>query len=275
MSSTPSIDLGGDVTIPQLGYGVFQIPDDETEQAVGLALEAGYRHVDTAAVYRNEVGVGKGLASSGLAREEVFVTTKLWNNRQGAESAPRALAESLERLGLDYVDLYLIHWPAPAQDKYLETWEAFLELQQEGLTRAIGVSNFQVAHLERIIEATGVSPAINQIELHPWLAQEELRAYGAEHRIVTEAWSPLAQGGAFLSEPVLAGIAGAHGKSVAQVILRWHVQLGNVAIPKSATPARIQENANVFDFELSAADMDAIRGLDRGERTGFDPDTFS
>jgi 2,5-diketo-D-gluconate reductase A len=275
MTSIPAVGLGADVTIPQLGFGVFQVPDDETEAAVAHAFEAGYRHVDTAAIYGNERAVGRAVAASGLARDEVFVTTKLWNNRQGADSAPQALAASLERLGLEYVDLYLIHWPAPAQDKYLETWEAFLELQQEGLTRAIGVSNFQPAHLERIIAATGVSPAINQIELHPWLQQEELRAYGAEHRIVTEAWSPLAQGGSHLAEPALVAIAAAHGKTVAQVILRWHLQLGNVVIPKSATPARIRENADVFDFELSAADLDAIRGLDRGERTGFDPDTFS
>ncbi|HWI73172.1 MAG TPA: aldo/keto reductase [Baekduia sp.] len=275
MTSIPAVGLGADVTIPQLGYGVFQVPDAETEAAVGHAFEAGYRHVDTAAIYGNETGVGRAVASSGLPRDEVFVTTKLWNNRQGAESTPRALAASLERLGLDYVDLYLIHWPAPSQDKYLETWEAFLELQQEGLVRAIGVSNFQPAHLRRIIEATGVSPAINQIELHPWLQQEELRAFGAEHRIATEAWSPLAQGGSHLAEPALVEIAGAYGKTVAQVILRWHLQLGNVVIPKSATPARIQENVDVFDFELSAADMDAIRRLDRGERTGFDPDTFS
>ena len=274
MSPIPSVDLGGDVTIPQLGFGVFQIPDDDTERAVAQALELGYRHIDTAAIYRNETGVGRALAASGLARDEVFVTTKLWNDAQGRTRAPGALADSLSRLGLDWVDLYLIHWPAAKQDLYVETWETFLELQQEGLARAIGVSNFQIPHLERIIEATGVSPSINQVELHPWLAQGELRAFHAQAQIATEAWSPLAQGGAFLSDTTLAGIAGAHGKSVAQVILRWHVQLGNVAIPKSATPSRIAENAQVFDFELSAGEMDAIAGLDRGERIGPDPDRF-
>lgn len=274
MSAIPSVDLGGDVTIPQLGFGVFQIPDDETERAVAQALELGYRHVDTAAIYRNERGVGRALAASGLAREDVFVTTKLWNDAQGRESAPKALADSLSRLGLEYVDLYLIHWPAAGQGLYVETWEALLELQQEGLARAVGVSNFQVPHLEAIIEASGVSPSINQIELHPWLAQGELRAFHAQARIATEAWSPLAQGGSFLGDPTLASIASDHGKSVAQVILRWHVQLGNVVIPKSATPSRIAENAELFDFELSAADMDAIAGLDRGERVGPDPDRF-
>jgi 2,5-diketo-D-gluconate reductase A len=274
MSSIPSVDLGADVTIPQLGFGVFQIPDDETERVVLEALEIGYRHIDTAAVYRNEAGVGRAVAASGLARDEVFVTTKLWNNAQGRENAPRALADSLGRLGLDHVDLYLIHWPVPARDLYLETWEALLELQQEGLARAVGVSNFQVPHLERIIEATGVSPAINQIELHPWLQQAPLRAFGAEQRITTEAWSPLAQGGARLEDPVLTAIAEAYGKTVAQVILRWQLQLGNVVIPKSATPARIRQNAELFDFALGVADMDAIAGLDAGDRIGFDPDTF-
>ncbi|WP_445149796.1 aldo/keto reductase [Baekduia sp. Peel2402] len=274
MSAIPSVDLGGDVTIPQLGFGVFQIPDDDTERAVTQALELGYRHIDTAAIYRNEKGVGRALAASGLARDEVFVTTKLWNDAQGRESAPGALADSLSRLGLEYVDLYLIHWPSAKQGLYVETWEALLELQQEGLSRAVGVSNFQIPHLEAIIEATGVSPSINQVELHPWLAQGELRAFHAQAQIATEAWSPLAQGGSFLSDTTLAGIAGAHGKSVAQVILRWHVQLGNVAIPKSATPSRIAENAQVFDFELSAGEMDAIAGLDRGERVGPDPDRF-
>jgi diketogulonate reductase-like aldo/keto reductase len=274
MSAIPTIDLGGDVTIPQLGFGVFQIPDDDTERAVLQALELGYRHIDTAAIYRNEKGVGRALEASGLAREEVFVTTKLWNDAQGKESAPRALADSLSRLGLDWVDLYLIHWPVAKAGKYAETWEALLELQQEGLTRAVGVSNFQVPHLEAIIEASGVSPSINQVELHPWLAQAELRAFHAEARIATEAWSPLAQGGSFLEDPVLASIAAEHGKSVAQVILRWHVQLGNVVIPKSATPSRIKENSELFDFALSASDLDAIAGLDRGERVGPDPDRF-
>jgi 2,5-diketo-D-gluconate reductase A len=274
MSTIPSVDLGGDVTIPQLGLGVFQTPADETERVVSNAFEAGYRHVDTAAIYRNEEGVGRAVAGSGLGRDEVFVTTKLWNDGHGRDRAPGALAASLERLGLDYVDLYLIHWPAPGNDKYLETWEALLELQQEGLARAVGVSNFQVPHLERIIEATGVSPAINQIELHPWLQQSELRSFGSEHRIATEAWSPLAKGGERLSDPVLTEIAAAYDKSVAQVILRWHVQLGNVVIPKSVTPERIAANIDVFDFALSDDDLARIAALDEGDRTGFDPDTF-
>jgi 2,5-diketo-D-gluconate reductase A len=274
MSAIPSVDLGGDVTIPQLGFGVFQIPEDDTERTVLQALELGYRHIDTAAIYRNEKGVGRALASSGLGRDEVFVTTKLWNDAQGRDRAPGALADSLSRLGLEYVDLYLIHWPSAKQGLYVETWETLLELQQDGLARAVGVSNFQIPHLERIIEASGVSPSINQVELHPWLAQVELRAFHAEAQIATEAWSPLAQGGSFLGDTTLAGIAGAHGKSVAQVILRWHVQLRNVVIPKSATPSRIAENAQIFDFELSVGEMDAIAGLDRGERVGPDPDRF-
>ena len=274
MSTIPSVDLGGDVTIPQVGFGVFQIPDDETERAVSQAFEAGYRHIDTAAIYRNERGVGQAVAASGLARDEVFITTKLWNNAQGRDSAPRALADSLERLGLEYVDLYLIHWPAPGQDLYVETWEALLELQQEGLARAIGVSNFHLAHLERIIEATDVSPSINQIELHPWLQQAQLRGFHVANQIVTEAWSPLAQGGDRLGDPVLAEIAAAHGKTVAQVILRWHLQIGNVVIPKSVTPERIAENIDVVDFALSDGDIARITELDAGDRTGFDPDTF-
>ncbi len=272
MSTIPSVDLGGDVTVPQLGFGVFQIPDDDVERAVLQAFELGYRHVDTAAIYRNERGVGRAVAASGLPREEVFVTTKLWNDAQGRESAPRALADSLQRLGLEYVDLYLIHWPAPQRELYAETWEALLELQQEGLARAVGVSNFQPAHLERIIEATGVSPAINQVELHPWLQQAPLRAFCAERRIAIEAWSPLAQGR--LDDPVLSSIAKAYDKSVAQVVLRWHVQLGNVVIPKSATPSRIAENADLFDFALGDDEMARIAALDAGDRIGFDPDTF-
>jgi 2,5-diketo-D-gluconate reductase A len=273
-ASIPAVDLGGDVTIPQLGYGVFEISDDETERAVLKAIELGYRHVDTAAVYRNERGVGRAVAASGLAREELFVTTKLWNDHQGRERAAGALGRSLEKLGLEYVDLYLIHWPAPKRGLYVETWEALLELQQEGLARAVGVSNFQVEHLEAVIDATGVSPAINQVELHPWLQQASLRAFCAQARIAVEAWSPLAKGGAHLDDPVLTEIARAHGRTVAQVILRWHLQLGNVVIPKSATPARIAENADVFDFALGDDDLAAIAALDRGMRTGFHPDTF-
>jgi 2,5-diketo-D-gluconate reductase A len=268
----PSVDLGGDVTIPQVGFGVFKIPDDEAAEIVGLAIESGYRHVDTAAIYRNEAGVGAAIRAAAVARDELFVTTKLWNDAHGHDAALRAFDTSLERLGLEYVDLYLIHWPAAANGLFVETWKALLELQQEGRVRAVGVSNFRVQDLERLIEETGVSPAINQIELHPRLQQEELRAFHAEHRIATEAWSPLALGGELLEDPTVLRIAAEHERTPAQVVLRWNVQLGSVVIPKSATPARIRQNLDLFDFALPVSDLDALRGLDRGERTGMDPD---
>ncbi|MBY8880066.1 aldo/keto reductase [Actinacidiphila acidipaludis] len=259
--------------MPQLGFGVFQVPDDETAAAVTAALEAGYRSIDTAAVYGNEAGVGRALAGAGLPREELFVTTKVWNADQGHDATLRAFDASLGRLGLDHVDLYLIHWPAPAQDRYLDTWRALRTLLADGRTRAVGVSNFQPAHLRRLIEDSGVVPAVNQVELHPGLQQRELRAVHAEYGIATEAWSPLAQG-ALLAEPALAAIARRHGRSPAQVVLRWHLQLGTVVIPKSVTPARIRENLDVFGFALDDAEMAAIAALDRGMRTGPDPDTF-
>jgi 2,5-diketo-D-gluconate reductase A len=269
----PRIALAGDVRIPQLGYGVFQVPPEITADVTTRALQAGYRHIDTAAAYGNETGVGQAFRASGLAREDVFITTKCFNDDHGFEAAKRACRASLDRLELDHVDLYLIHWPVPSQDRYAETWKAFIELQQEGLTRAIGVSNFQPAHLRRIIDETGVTPAINQVELHPRLQQPGLRREHAELGIVTEAWSPLAQG-ALLDDPVIRGLAEAHGRTPAQVVLRWHLQLGNVVIPKSVTPGRIEENFDLFGFELDAADMEAVAALDRGERIGPDPDTF-
>jgi 2,5-diketo-D-gluconate reductase A len=272
-TNIPTIDLGGDVEVPQLGFGVFQIPPEETAKAVTQALESGYRHIDTAAAYRNERAVGEALAASGLPRDDVFVTTKVWNSQQGYDSTLAAFDASAGRLGLEYVDLYLIHWPAPGNDRYVETWRAFQALQEDGRIRAIGVSNFQPAQLRRLIDETGVSPSINQVELHPRLQQEDLRAFHREHSIVTEAWSPLAQG-RLLDDPALATIAAAHGKTPAQVVLRWHIQLGNVVIPKSVTPSRIRENLDLFDFELTGEDLEAIRRLDRGERTGMDPDTF-
>jgi 2,5-diketo-D-gluconate reductase A len=269
----PRVALAGDVRIPQLGYGVFQVPPEITADVTTRALQAGYRHIDTAAAYRNETGVGQAFRASGLAREDVFVTTKCFNDDHGFEEAKRACRASLDRLELDHVDLYLIHWPVPSQDRYVETWKALVELQQEGLTRAIGVSNFQPAHLRRIIDETGVTPAINQVELHPRLQQPGLRREHTELGIVTEAWSPLAQG-ALLDDPVIRGLAEAHGRTPAQVVLRWHLQLGNVVIPKSVTPERIEENFDLFGFELDAADMEAVAALDRGERIGPDPDTF-
>jgi diketogulonate reductase-like aldo/keto reductase len=278
MSSTnanvPSIALPGGESIPQLGFGVFQVPPEDTAEVTLRALEVGYRHIDTAAAYRNEAGVGQAVRESGLAREDVFITTKLWNSHQGFDEAKRALRASLDRLEMAHVDLYLIHWPAPAQDRYVDSWRALIELQQEGLTRSIGVSNFQEAHLERIIAETGVVPAVNQIELHPYLQQHGLRREHAERGIVTEAWSPLAQG-AVLDDPVLVGIAERLGVTTGQVVLRWHIQLGNVVFPKSVTPSRIAENFDIFGFSLTEDDMKAIEGLDRGERTGPDPDTFS
>ena len=266
----PTISIG-DVEIPQFGLGVFQVPPEETVENVTTAIEAGYRHIDTAAAYGNETEVGEAVRGCGLARDELFITTKLWNDDQ--HRARAALEESLERLGLDFVDLYLIHWPAPAQDRYVETWQALIEAREAGLARAIGVSNFQPAHLRRIIDETGVTPAVNQIELHPYLVQAELRREHAERGIVTEAWSPLAKAKA-TKDPVVDEIASAHDRTPGQVVLRWHIQLGNVVFPKSMSPERLRQNIDIFDFELSEDEMGRIEALDRGERTGPDPDTF-
>ena len=269
----PAIPLRGGSQIPQLGFGVFQVPPGETEEVVAKALSTGYRHLDTAAAYRNEGPVGQAVRASGLDRGEIFLTTKCFNDDQGHEEARRAFHASLERLEMDYVDLYLIHWPVPAHDRYVETWKAFIELRDEGLIRAIGVSNFQPAHLERLIAETGETPAINQVELHPYFQQQGLRHEHEELGIITEAWSPLAQG-LVLEDPVVEEIAEAHSRTTGQVVIRWHLQLGNVVIPKSVTSERIEQNFEVFDFELSDEEMQAIERLDAGRRTGPDPDTF-
>ncbi|WP_290059315.1 aldo/keto reductase [Amycolatopsis solani] len=273
-TDVPTVELNNGVRIPQLGFGVFQIPPEETAQAVRTALEAGYRHIDTAQMYRNEEGVGAGIAKSGLNREDVFVTTKLANDAHGHDNAITALEGSLRRLGFDHVDLYLIHWPLPHKENYVRTWQGFEEILRAGKARAIGVSNFQPAHLDRLAEETGTVPAVNQIELHPALQQPELRAYHREHGIATEAWSPLAQA-EVLGDPVLADLAGKHGRTAAQVVLRWHLQLGNIVIPKSVSPERMRENIDVFGFELDDEDMAAIGKLDAGRRTGPDPDAFT
>ena len=272
-TQVPKIELRGGVEIPQLGFGVFQVPPDETVESVGRALEVGYRHVDTAAAYRNEEQVGEAIRASGLARDEVFVTTKCFNTNHGYDEATAALQRSLSRLGFDALDLYLIHWPVPKRDRYVDTWRAFVDAEKAGRTRAIGVSNFQPDHLRRVIDETGVTPAINQVELHPYFQQRELRRAHEELGIVTEAWSPLAQG-AVLDEPTITTIADAHGKTPGQVVIRWHLQLGNVVIPKSVTPERIAQNFDVFDFDLSGEEMGAIEALDRNKRIGPDPDTF-
>jgi diketogulonate reductase-like aldo/keto reductase len=269
----PTLAMRGGEAIRQLGFGVFQVPPEITEEAVALALEAGYRHIDTAAAYRNEAAVGLAVRASGLDRGDVFVTTKCWNDDQGREEARRAFDRSLERLEVDYVDLYLIHWPVPARDRYVDTWKTFIELRDEGLVRSIGVSNFQASHLRRLIEETGEAPAINQVELHPHFQQVGLRREHDELGILTEAWSPLAQG-QVLDEPAVVEIAERHGRAPAQVVIRWHLQLGNVVIPKSVTPERIRQNLDVFDFQLSDAEIEAIDALDQGRRIGPDPETF-
>ena len=269
----PRISLRGDTEIPQLGFGVFQVPPEDTADVVTRAFETGYRHIDTAAAYQNEAEVGQAFHASGLDREDVFITTKCFNTDHGYEEARHAFAQSLERLGLDYVDLYLIHWPVPSRDRYVDTWRAFVDLQTQGLVRSIGVSNFQPEHLRRIVDETGVTPAVNQVELHPRLQQPGLRREHADRGIVTEAWSPLAQG-AVLDDPAITAIAEAHDKTPGQVVIRWHLQIGNVVIPKSVTPERIEQNFDVFDFHLSDGEMAAIEALDAGERTGPDPDTF-
>jgi 2,5-diketo-D-gluconate reductase A len=269
----PSLTLHDGVEIPQLGFGVFQVPPEDTQRVVEEALAAGYRHIDTAAAYRNEKGVGAAVAASGIPREEVFVTTKLWNAQQGFDSALETFDKSLGRLGMEHVDLYLIHWPAPTQDRFVETWKAFERIHDEGRARTIGVSNFRIEDLERLGRETGTMPTVNQVELHPRFQQAELRAWHDEHGIATEAWSPLGQG-ALLGEPAIVEIAERHGRTPAQAILRWHLQLGNVVIPKSATPERIRENIEVFDFELGDEEMAAIGEIDTGRRFGPDPATF-
>jgi 2,5-diketo-D-gluconate reductase A len=270
----PIVTLEDGVGIPQLGFGVFQVPPEETQRVAEEALAVGYRHLDTAAAYRNEAGVGAAFACSGLRREEVFITTKLWNREQGFDSTLRAFEASRLRLGCDYVDLYLIHWPVPAQGRFVDTWRAFERIQAEGGARTIGVSNFRIEDLQRLEAETEVRPTVNQVELHPQHQQVALRAWHAEHGIATEAWSPLAQGGA-LSNPTLMRIGARHLKTAAQVILRWHIQLGNVVIPKSVTPERIRENFELFDFELGEDDMAEIGRLDVARRIGPDPASFA
>ncbi|MDQ5855550.1 MAG: aldo/keto reductase [Actinomycetota bacterium] len=267
------ITLNNGVPIPQLGFGVFLVPPKDTEAVVSTALEVGYRSIDTAAAYQNEEGVGRAIASSHLARDEVFVTTKLWNAHHGYDRALRAFDASAQRLGLDTVDLYLIHWPVPAADRYVETWKALEKLAADGRARAIGVSNFAVEYLRRLVDETATVPAVNQVELHPYFQQTDLRAEHAELGIATEAWSPLGQGGALLSDPTITRLADRHGVTPAQVVLRWHLQLGNIVIPKSANPARMRQNLDVFGFELSAEDLSAIADLETGKRIGPDPAT--
>lgn len=271
MPQHPTLTLNDGHPMPQLGLGVWQTPAAETAEVVATALAEGYRHVDTAAIYRNEAGVGEGLRRSGLAREELFVTTKLWNDRH--HEPRRALEASLEALGLAQVDLYLVHWPVPSQGSHVAAWKGVVALKEAGLARSVGVSNYHAHHLREAVEATGVVPAVNQIELHPWLQQRELRALHAELGIVTEAWSPLAQG-AGLGRPEVEALAAKHGKSPAQILLRWHLQGGWVVIPKSVKAARIRENAALFDFALDEADMAAIASWDAGMRMGPDPDHF-
>jgi 2,5-diketo-D-gluconate reductase A len=273
MSTVPSITLDNGVEIPQLGLGVWQVEDEIVTDVVTTAFEAGYRHVDTAAIYGNETGVGRAIAAADLPRDELFITTKLWNSDQGYDSTLQAFDASLDKLGLEYVDLYLIHWQSLKRDKYVDTWKAFEQLYADKRVRAIGVSNFHEPALRRLFEETTIRPAVNQIELHPALPQDELRAFNAENDIVTESWSPLAQG-ELLSQPALRTIAEKHGKTPAQVVIRWHLQLGNVVIPKTVTPSRIRENIAVFDFQLDNDDMAAIADLETGVRTGGDPDVF-
>ncbi|MGY1616021.1 aldo/keto reductase [Geodermatophilus sp. SYSU D00691] len=275
MAPVPTIRLNNGVEIPQLGFGVYQIDPDETAEATAAALEVGYRHIDTAEMYRNEKGVGEAVRTSGIPREEVFVTSKLDNGYHRRDDALRAFDGTLEALGFDYLDLFLIHWPLPGIDvDYVETWKAMEEIYDSGRCRAIGVSNFKEHHLRRLFGETVVRPAVNQIEVHPYLAQDDLRAFDAEHEIVTEAWSPIAQG-KVLDDPAVVAIAENLDRTPAQVVLRWHVQRGDVVFPKSVNRTRMEENFALFDFELSDGDMAMLTGLDRGERTGPDPDSFN
>jgi diketogulonate reductase-like aldo/keto reductase len=270
--SVPNVILNNGVEIPQLGFGVWRIPSEETKKAVLAALDAGYRHIDTAKLYDNEEGVGDAVRESGLDRDSVFLTTKVWNSDQGYDGTLRAFDASMGRLGFDVLDLYLIHWPLPGKGLAADTWRAMEKLYHEGRIRAIGVSNFHPHHLRALIDHADVVPTVNQVELHPYLQQDELRAANTELGVATEAWAPLARGGELLADPVITHLADKHGRTPAQVVLRWHVQLDTIVIPKSVTPSRIAENFDIFDFELDDEDMAAVAGLDKGRRTGAHPD---
>ncbi|KYD08658.1 MULTISPECIES: aldo/keto reductase [Heyndrickxia] len=269
------VTLNNGVKMPQLGFGVWQVKDDEATAAVTKAIEVGYRSIDTAMIYENEKGVGKALKQTSVPREELFITTKVWNSDQGYENTLRAFDESLERLGLDYVDLYLIHWPTPEFDQYVDTYKALEKLYHDGRVKAIGVCNFEIEHLERLLKECDVKPVLNQVECHPFLSQNELKEFCAKHEIFVEAWSPLQQGGEVLNHETVQQIAKAHGKSPAQVVLRWHLQNNTIVIPKSVTPSRIEENFNVFDFELNTDEMESINKLNKNERKGPHPNEMN
>ncbi|WP_338447826.1 aldo/keto reductase [Niallia oryzisoli] len=269
------VTLNNGLKMPQLGFGVWQVPDDQAAFAVAKALEVGYRSIDTAMIYENEKGVGKAIHESSVPREELFITTKVWNTDQGFDNTIRAYENSLERLGLDYVDLYLIHWPTPQFDQYVDTYKALGKLYKDGRVKAIGVCNFNIDHLERILNECEVKLVLNQIECHPYLSQREMKEFCQSHDIFVEAWSPLDQGGEALQDPVIKKIAETHGKSPAQTILRWHLQNNTIVIPKSVTPTRIEENFQVFEFELSPKEIEEINKLNRNRRKGPEPNDFN
>ncbi|MEH7094398.1 aldo/keto reductase [Neobacillus vireti] len=269
------VTLNNGLKMPQLGYGVWQVEDDQAATAVKTAIEVGYRSIDTAMIYQNEKGVGKAIKETSVSREELFITTKVWNSDQGYENTLRAFDESLERLGLDYVDLYLIHWPTPQFDQYVDTYKALEKLYHDGRVKAIGVCNFEVEHLERLLKECEVVPVLNQVECHPYLAQNELKEFCAKHNIYVEAWSPLDQGGEVLQDEVVQRIAKSHDKSPAQTVLRWHLQNKTIVIPKSVTPSRIEENFQVFDFELTAEEMNEINQINRNRRKGPNPNEMN
>jgi 2,5-diketo-D-gluconate reductase A len=274
IANVPKIKLNDGCRIPQLGLGVWQVPDEQVQSSVETALAAGYRLVDTAAIYRNEAGVGAGLKASGVPRSDIFLTTKLWNDKHDYDAALRAFDESAKQLGVDYLDLYLIHWPVADSTAYLEAWRALVQLKQDGRAKSIGVSNFTQENLQRVMDESGVVPAVNQIELHPEFPQKALRAFHAKHGIATESWSPLGQGGD-LNDPRIRALAEKHGKTPAQIVLRWHLENGLIAIPKSVTSSRIRENIDVFNFSLSAEDLAVLDGVENGNRRGPDPATFT
>lgn len=269
------VTLNNGLSMPQLGFGVFQVPDEEVSDVVTTAFEVGYRSIDTAKVYGNERGVGEAISKTDIPREDLFITTKVWNADHGYENTLKAFDKSLEKLGLDYIDLYLIHWPAPEFDNYVETYKALEKLYNDGRVKAIGVCNFNVEHLQRLLDECTVIPAVNQVECHPYLQQDELKAFCKKHNIYLESWSPLFQGGALLEDEVIQAIATKHDKTSAQVVLRWHLQEDSIVIPKSVTPSRIKENFNIFDFELTEEDMKTISSLNRNERKGPEPNDMN